>query len=137
MNSPAVYQGIQGTVVPAPHVSAPHSYAARDFFETIRDLIHRAGFHNESEVQSAISAVDGYEKHVIGGDLPHVASETDRAPVEDVTLRVPLQPGLPAVAPAQAIDYARLAAAIVAAQAAQAASGGVPSITDLPAVPAA
>lgn len=135
MNSPAVYEG---SVVEPSHVSQPHSYDAHDFFSTVRDLIHKAGYHNENDLQAALRTVDNYEKHVVKGDGPYVLSEGDRAAYEDVTLRTPPTAGLPQLAPAQQIDYARLAAAIVAAQAAQKADthaqpvpeGSVPSITD-------
>lgn len=116
MNSPAVYQG---EVVQPTHISQPHSYAAHDFFNTIRDLLHLVQFHNESQRLAALQTVTDYEKHVTGPDSAWVASDADRAAYEDVRLRVPPQTGLPALAPAQQIDYARLAAAIVAAQAAQ------------------
>lgn len=135
MSVPAVYQG---EVVEPSHVSAPHSYAAHDFFNTIRDLLHQAKFHNEQQLLNALSTVDGYEKHVTGPDARYVVSDGDRAAMEDVGLRIPPTAGLPQLAPAQQIDYARLAAAIVAAQAAAKADthaqpvpeGGVPSITD-------
>jgi hypothetical protein len=139
---------LQGAVIEPGHVSAPHSYAAHDFFTLIKDLVHLSGFHSESQVLAAMNVVDGYEKHVTGADARYVASESDRGPVEDVTLRVPPMAGVMPLAPAQQIDYARLAAAIVAATAAQAAAqsaalppgsdthaqpvppGGVPVITD-------
>jgi hypothetical protein len=146
MTSPA----LTGSVVEVSHVSQPHSYAARDFFNTIRDLLHKIGYHNESELLSALDTVAGYERHVTGRDAAYVVSEADRAPVEDVSQRVAPASGLPLLAPAQQIDYARLAAAIVAAQALQAATAlpasadthsqplpdsGVPVITDLGAAP--
>jgi hypothetical protein len=136
MSSPA----IPGSVVEPSHVSQPHSYAARDFFNTMRDLVLKVpGFHNESDVQKALATIDGYEKHVTGADQAYVVSESDRAPVEDVSLRVPPQAGLPVLAPAQAIDYARLAAAIVAAgqqaRAALAPAAMMPADADTHAVP--
>jgi len=139
MNSPAVQQPLKGEVVQPDYVSQPHSYAARDFFNTLRDLMHRVTYHDESQREAALSTVDQYEKHVIGAsDLRQLVSETDRAPVEDVSKRVPASGNLPQTAPAQNIDYARLAAAIVAAQQAQsqqqtAETTVVHEITDVPA----
>lgn len=137
MNSPAVYA--PGEVVQPSHISQPHSYAAHDFFNTIRDLLHLVQFHNEEQRLSALRTVTDYEKHVTGPDAAYVVSEGDRAATEDVRLRVPPMTGLPAVAPTAQIDYARLAAAIVAAQAAAKAdthdvtpAGQVPDISSMP-----
>ena len=133
MSAPAV---LQGSVVEPSHVSQPHSYSARDFFNTVRTLISAHQYHNEQDRLTALGTVDAYEKHVTGADAPHVVSEGDRAPIEDVSLRTPPTQGLPPVAVAQQIDYARLAAAIVAAQNAAKAdthavtpAGQVPDIT--------
>jgi hypothetical protein len=111
---------IQGNVVEPSHISQPHSFAAHDFFNTVRDLVHRTPYHNESERDAALNSIGSYEKHVTGSDAAYVLDEGDRAPVEDVSQRRPPS-GLPStVAPGATIDYAKLAAAIVAAQQAQA-----------------
>jgi hypothetical protein len=117
MSSPAV---ISGNVVEPAHISQPHSYAAHDFFNVIRDIVHQFPHHNEADKLAARTAVDAYEKHVTGPDSSYVKADSDRAVTEDVSLRVGPNSTLPVLAPAQAIDYARLAAAIVAASAAQA-----------------
>jgi hypothetical protein len=134
MNQPAL---LSGNVVEPSHISQPHSFAAHDFFGTIRDVIHKVpGYHTEAERESALATVAAYEKHVTGPDAAYVVSETDRAPSEDVSLRRP-PGGLPATAaPGAVIDYAKLAAAIVAAQAAAAQQQQVSTITDVPPRPA-
>lgn len=130
MSVPAVYQG---NVIEPAHISQAHSFPARDFFNVIRDVVHKSLYHNENDRLAALSAIDGYEKHVIpAADQAYVVGESDRAPVEDVTLRKPAT--APLAAAGQAIDYARLAAAIVAAQAAQASAAGdqvVHTVTDV------
>ena len=136
MTSPAL---LQGNVLEPAHISQPVSYPAHDFFNLVRTLVHKAGFHTEAEVLKALEAVTAFEKHIVPAvDQRHVLAETDHAPVEDVSQRVPPRNGLPAVAPGAQIDYARLAAAIVAAQNAQAeaAANAAPSevhvVTDAP-----
>lgn len=136
MSVPAV---ISGEVVQPDYVSQPHSYAARDFFNALRDLVGRTVYHHEGEQSDALSAITAYEKHVIiPSDLARVTSEADTAPREDVSLRV-APSGVPAAtAPGVPIDYARLAAAIVAAEAAQRARDAAPVdavVTDAPPAP--
>lgn len=135
MNEPA----LRGEVVQADYVSQPHSFAAHDFFTTLREIAHRTLWHDEGQKDAALNAIDAYEKHVVpGADLKVVTSESDHAPREDVSLRV-ASTAAAAVAPSQNIDYARLAAAIVAAQAAKDAQDAAPAtvITDAPAPPPA
>lgn len=118
MNSPV----IQGRVEPdalVPQVyTQPGSIAAREFFNTMRHLVRRAGaYHSETELSSALASVDAFERAQIPvGDRARVVAETDPAPYEDVSLRRPPVNGLP-VATSGSIDYAQLARAIVAEQA--------------------
>jgi hypothetical protein len=126
---------IQGDVVQPAAVVDPVSFAAHDFFGLIKELVHKAGFHTEEQVLSAMRVVDAYEKRVVPAkDQRHVVSETDRAGVEDVSLRKGPQVGMTVAAQGQPIDYARLAAAIVAAQRDQAAQSQAPAqvITTVP-----
>jgi hypothetical protein len=133
-HSPAL---LQGTVVQPDYVSQPHSYSAHDFFNVMRSLLHLFPFHTETERDNAFNAVAAYEKHVVGNDYSHVVGEDDVAAREDVSLRRAPSSSLPVSAPAQNIDYARLAAAIVAAQKAQAGEPAAPApvITDMPEAP--
>jgi hypothetical protein len=136
MSQPA----LTGSVVQPDYVSQPHSFAAHDFFNTLRKLVHMSTLHNEADVAAALATIDGYEKHVVGAaDLARVISENDRAPVEDVSQRKAASGELP-TAVSGSIDYARLAAAIVAAQQAQSQQATAPQpepevhqITDVPA----
>lgn len=139
MNSPVIQgQVTSDTLVPSVW-AGPGSVAAREFFNTVRTLIHRAGaYHNESDLFKALQSVDAYERNVIpASDRARVVTEDDRAPVEDVTLRRPAANGLPVQPASGPIDYAQLARAIVAAQAEQAreaqasADAAVHTITDV------
>lgn len=114
---------IPGQVVnPTAVTQSGASGPAHEFFGVIKQLIHFAGFHNQQDVINAVNAVDAYEKHVVPpSDLRAVNTEGEPAPVEDVSQRRPPTPAgvIAAQAPGQQIDYAKLAAAIVAAQAQQ------------------
>jgi hypothetical protein len=115
MSQPAL---LSGSVIEPDHISAPGSFATRDFLNVVRDLLHRVTYHEEAERQRALTAVDAFERISIpAADRDHVVAEGDRAPVEDVTQRKAPNSNLPLAAVGQNIDYARLAAAIVAAQA--------------------
>lgn len=112
---------VSGQVVNPTAVSQAASFPAHDFFGVIKKLVHSAGFHNQADVENALNAINAYEQHVISpSDRRMVVQEGDPAPLEDVTQRRPAS--APAAVIAQSpgqIDYAKLAAAIVAAQSQQ------------------
>lgn len=72
---------------------------------------------DEGSVDTAITAVDEFEKHILTGGHSSVVTEEDPAPKEDVSQRRAPQTGT-AVVPASgpALDYNRLAAAILQMQ---------------------
>lgn len=111
---------IPGQVVnPTAVTQSGASGPAHDFFGVIKQLIHFSGFHNQQDVINAVNAVDAYEKHVVPpGDMRSLNTEGEPAPVEDVAQRRPPSPAgiITQQTQGQQIDYARLAAAIVAAQ---------------------
>jgi len=136
-NPPAVLQGTAQTVQPT-RIAAAHAASAHRFFNVIRDILHKSGYHTEGELLAALDAVAQYENKVVtSGDLKQVSTDNDRAAVEDVSKRIAPQSGignLPVMTPAP-IDYDQLAAALVRAQAAAAAQQ-TQQTTSTPEVPA-
>src|SRR5713101_2956653 len=114
----ALTRTIPGEVITPDAVLDPASVPAHAFFNVMRDLVHRAVYHTELEKNAALDVVDTFERRFIPvQDRKYVVLETDMAGREDVSQRVPPRGGhapLPSNVPV--IDYARLAAAIVAAQ---------------------
>lgn len=108
---------IPGEVVTPAAVVGPLAFPAHAFLNTLRSVISRSGaFHGEDELRSALSSVDNYEKAILKNDHKHVLTEDDHAPYEDVSLRIPPRTGnAPVPIGAPAIDYNRLAAALMAA----------------------
>lgn len=108
---------IPGEVVTPAAVVGPLAFPAHAFLNTVRSVITRSGaFHGEDELRSALASVDSYEKAILKNDHKHVLSEDDHAPFEDVSLRTPPRNGgVPVPTGAPAIDYNRLAAALMAA----------------------
>jgi hypothetical protein len=119
---------LQGKVLP-PAVS-PDADAGHQFVNVVRQLAHiPTAFHSEAERIAALEALTAYERSILGSAHAGVIAETDHAPIEDVSLRVPPGgPPLPVVT-GPTIDYDKLAAAIVRAQAQQAITA---EITDVP-----
>lgn len=122
-------QVIQGAVLrPGTNqVIKPESTAAHAFFEVLKDIVRKGSFyHSEQQVHDAVAAIDNYRRHVVDpGDQKRVLREEDAGAVEDVRLRKPpAGQGGPAPVAGPAIDYAALAAAIVAQQQAQASQPG-------------
>lgn len=137
MSSPVIQGQVEsGTPAIPTRIAAASASPAHTFFNVIRDLIAKAGYHNEADVLTALEAVARYERQVIApGDLRQVTSEADRAPFEDVSQRKPPAQAVPspvlAGAGAGAIDYMALARALAAVQQEQAAAAA-----DAPVVPA-
>lgn len=133
--SPAVLQGRPEVIQPT-RIAAAHASSAHAFFNVIRDILHKSGYHTEGELLAALDAIAQYElKVVTPGDLQQVSSENDRAAVEDVSKRIPPQSGigmLPVLSPAP-IDYDKLAAALVRAQAAAAQENQQTTTPEVPA----
>ena len=106
---------IQGAVITPGNqtVTGPAENTAHDFGQLLKALLTRAGgFHHESDLLAALNVVDKFTRQVTGG---RISRETDTAPVEDVTRRVP--PGVPGQQPVvpqpvPQIDYDKLAAAM-------------------------
>jgi hypothetical protein len=109
---------IPGEIVTPDAVLDPKSVPAHNFFNVMRDLIGMTPYHTEGQKNKALDAVDAFENRFVPvQDRQHVLTETDPAGREDVSLRpVPANSGFPAPVAGPAIDYNRLAAAIVAMQ---------------------
>lgn len=115
---------IQGQVV-SPEVSAvidPKSAGVHALVTVLTRLVQYSGaYHSENEVLEAMSAIRAYENSLVTPSVRASLHEMQplQAPVEDVTQRIP--PGAvspqPVIAPG-GIDYNKLAAAMIAAQAA-------------------
>lgn len=110
---------LQGTLVPSPADAIPAGDAlAHDFFNVVHAVLNNvAVFRNENELDHAHGIVERFENHYLTTSRRNVITEDDQAPKEDVTQRVAPQPGgavVPVAGPA--IDYNKLAAALVAAQ---------------------
>src|SRR5215469_10456870 len=122
---------IQGQAIQPTHVSAPHSFSAHDFFNVVRDVVSSGViYHTEDAVKAALDAINEYEGHVVPpSDANVVKSETDAAPLEDVTQRRPSNaPPIPAPSSgAPQIDYTQLARALVQAGAFAQQEEGSPS----------
>lgn len=116
VNSPA----ISGTNVNGPLPGIFHNFA-----NVIRDLLAAHVFPNENAKLSAMRAVDAFEKANVPVNA-FLNREGDRAPVEDVSKRVPPGGNVAVVLPQStpAIDYDRLAAALMAAQTSSQNAGG-------------
>lgn len=111
------YPAIRGDVLAPTAMTAPESSSAHGYYNVIRDLIRRVGYHNENQVLTALQAVDAHEKHQVSqGDLRLLANENEPAPYEDVSKRTPPAGYVAPVPAGPAIDYNALAAALVAAQ---------------------
>lgn len=106
---------IPGEVVTPAAVVGPQAFPTHNFLNVIRDLVSGRVYHNEDDLKAALDTVNVYEKRLLSSDHQHVLSEFDAAPHEDVSQRIPPRgaPIVPAAAPA--IDYNKLAAALMAA----------------------
>jgi hypothetical protein len=121
---------IEGKVLP-PAVS-PDADAGHGFVNVVRKLAHiPTAFHSEDERLAALDALTTYERSILGSAHAGVIQETDHAPVEDVSLRVPPGGAPMPVVTGPTIDYDKLAAAIVRAQLAQAEASKPVEITDV------
>lgn len=127
---------LQGDVITPDRVLDPQSVPAHNFFNTMRDLINKVVYHNESDLHAALDSVDAFEKRYIGGDHAHVVQEGEAAGREDVTQRkghnsVPVMPSN-----VPQIDYGMLARAMIQAQRDAEAEANTPAIhatiTDVP-----
>lgn len=136
----APYQA-QGRAISPSAVLDPHSNSLHGVITVISKLVRATAhaFPVEADVLDALSVLHTFEKqyaqHV---GLTKVLRETDTAPVEDVRLR--RAPNASPVVPAgPAIDYAQLAAALMAAGLGEAFAPKQPEqvheITDVPAQP--
>lgn len=107
-----------GVVRPAAIASGNHS-ATHALGQVLMDLVHRAGVYtSETDLHAAEAVVSAWVKSVVPlSAVAALVTGDERAPKEDVTKRVP-PGGLPAipVTTAPAIDYDRLADALLAAQ---------------------
>lgn len=86
--------------------------------EILKDVLRKSGsYHNETDLHAALNAVDTWVRSIVPLSAhPALADGMQSAPHEDVTKRIP-PGGMPAIiSTAPAIDYDRLAAAILAAQ---------------------
>jgi hypothetical protein len=109
-------QTLTGTVHPPS--ASPDSHTKHSFVQLIRDLVdHSTAFKDEAAVLEAHRTLTAFHHILVPPEHQQgVIKPTDRAPVEDVRLRVaPNQPIVPA-AGTPVIDYALLAQYIVQAQ---------------------
>jgi hypothetical protein len=105
-------------------VSTPRSAAVHALGGVLKTMIHNGRmFVNEKDIDDAMNVVDTFVgAFVPGAELPALLTGAERAVREDVSQRIP--PGgapAPAAYAGPAIDYAKLAEAIVAVQRRQAA----------------
>jgi hypothetical protein len=90
--------------------------------EVLKDVLHAVPvYKNETQVLSAVTTVENFVKSFIKpSEVPAVATGEERASVEDVSQRTP-PPGMvgaPGPVNTLAIDYDKLAQALIRAQAA-------------------
>lgn len=119
MSTPTL--AIQGEVVQPSAVASPQAAAAFNLGQVLKEIIHAipAAFSSENQVLAAFTAIDDFIKaFVTRSALPALADGTQRAPMEDVSKRIP-PAGTAFSVPTNipAIDYDKLAAAMVRAQA--------------------
>lgn len=121
---------IPGEVVTPDAVLDPKSVPAHNFFNVLRDLVHRTTYHDEGQKHAALDALDAFEQRFVPvQDRKYVVLDTDYAGREDVSKRIPPQVGTtPVPVAGPAIDYNRLAAAIVAMQQQAAAESATPNV---------
>lgn len=106
----------EGTVR-ASAVAGPQPAAAFALGGVLRDLVHRSGaYHSEGDQDAAIVAVNKWvSAQVSASDKRALAVGDEHAPKEDVSQRTPPGGAFVAVSNVPAIDYDRLAAALVRA----------------------
>jgi hypothetical protein len=114
---------VAGEVIQPTAYAGPKAVATHKLGELLKELVHGNphAFTSENQKLEALNTVDGYVKaHTQPSEIRALSDGTQRAPIEDVTQRKAPNVGY-SVPTAQAapIDYDRLAAAIVRAQAAQ------------------
>ena len=113
---------IQGKVSYPSAIAGQVPSAVFKFSQLIKELIHSVptAFNNENDVLAALTTVDDFIKAFVPlSNLAALADVPARAPIEDVTKRTPpagVSYSIPSNTPA--IDYNKLAEAIVRAQAA-------------------
>jgi hypothetical protein len=110
--------------------------AAYGIAQVLKDLIHSSrAYHSENQVLEAYKAVETFMKAFIPASaLPALLTGDERAPIEDVSKRIPpsgVAFSVPTNVPV--IDYDKLALAMVRAQAAYQAE--VQSVPEPPAEP--
>jgi hypothetical protein len=124
-------QVVPGRVVSPAAISGQTPTAAFKLGQVLKEIIHAipAAFPNENAVLAAVNDVDAFIKAFVPTSaLPALATGEQRAPVEDVAKRTPPQGvsySIPTNVPA--IDYDKLAMAMVKAQMALAAETPAPA----------
>lgn len=127
MTTPAVREDrapVQGQVISPSAVANATQSAAFELGQVIKSLVNGSphAFHSETDALAAHASIDRYVKaHVPVSARAALADGTQAAPFEDVSKRpAPASAGYLMPTPnAPAIDYDRLAAAIVRAQLAE------------------
>jgi len=117
---------VQGRVVQPSATAGQEASAVYKVGQVLKEIVHALpnAFSNENKVLSAVQDIESFVKaYVPASALPALATGAERAMVEDVSKR-PAPAGvsysIPTTAPT--IDYDKLAAAMVRAQAEYAAS---------------
>lgn len=120
---------LSGEVIDPTRVTSAQDNLGHQFLQVVRHLVlHSGAYHTEAEQTDHLQILNRYES-ATNPAAQHLVSETDHAPREDVSERVPPRVGgavVPQAAP-QAIDYNMLARAIVAVQNEQAAASDTPA----------
>lgn len=113
---------VPGAVVEPTALVGPKDEAVHDMAVLLKQLVSNSGaFHSEKDIEAAMRTVDNWAT----AHVPHSVRETllvekpGRAPMEDVSKRIPATVGLPQAVGNQLIDYNKLAAAIAAHMQAQ------------------
>lgn len=108
---------VPGSVVEPTAIVGPKDEALHDMANVVKELVVKShAFHSEKDVEAALKSVDNWVNAHVPPTVLHTlrTEKPGRAPIEDVTKRVPAYAGLPQVAGSQLIDYNKLAAAIAA-----------------------
>lgn len=109
----AVEQPVEPTAIASGRSSAIFSLG-----DVIKRLVdHSLAFHSENDKLAAFNVVDGYvNAHVADREMVALLTGIERAPVEDVSQRVPPTVGGPVMTGGPGLDYTKLAQAILREQ---------------------
>lgn len=108
-------------VVSPTAIASGKSTAVFAFADVLKTVVHALpmAFHSESGIEAADAAIDAYVgAHVPASEMSAILTGDERAPKEDVSLRIPPGGGVQGqVLTGPVLDYAKLARAILMEQA--------------------